>query len=805
MPRLLLSTGILLWACAHVSAQSAQVDFARDVYPIFKQHCFKCHEGVSASSGLRLDLRAEVFGETSGKPLVKAGKSSESRLIQVITGKVPGKMMPRQADPLSEKQISVLRAWIDQGVAWDDKLLPPQFAKSDHWAFQPLAKSEPPRVKNQGWVRNPVDAFIAAGHEQKRLQPAKEADRRTWLRRVTLDLTGLPPSLQEIDDFLNDTSPAARERVVERLLASPQYGERWARHWLDIARWAESEGYESNHLRPYAWRYRDYVVRAFNSDMPFDRFIREQLAGDEITPYSDDQLIATGFLAAARLSSNEEDMFRQRNDMLVDIVNSTSSALLGLTMQCAQCHNHKFDPLTARDYYRFQGFFIKGQVANVALKNAELWKAYEAKKPMGYEAALRERDALFEKGRANRIAEAKKELDADTLKSLAIDRDKRTPEQEKLFRQADLLFQFTPNGIENGLKGEDRKRYEELKKQVAEMEKRMIDRPQAVAYYSPATSPHNLSVLPMKGFYPLIYNPAELGRAKSYLLSAGDVHRPTFALQPGWPAVFGTTPEGSPGRLALAEWIIKNPLTARVYANRVWQHHFGRGIVATANDFGVKGAKPTHPELLDWLAQEFIRSGWSTKHLHRLIVLSSTYAQSAQGNVQNEKVDPDNHLWWHWQPRRLEAEAIRDSMLAVCGELDTQLGGPSATPEQKSNRRSLYLLQKRDLPPQQQALFDGPSAMTESCGQRQATTVPLQALYLLNSEFSVERARALAKRISQEAGDDRSKQIELTFRVTLGRPPVERERSLADRFFDRGDLVQFCQAMMNVNEFVYIE
>lgn len=686
---------------------------------------------------------------------------------------------------------------------------------SGHWAFQPVTKVELPRVKNSSWVRNPIDVFIAAEHETKGLAPAPEADRRTWLRRVTLDLTGLPPTFKEIDDFLNDTSANSYENVVERLLSSPHYGERWGRHWLDVARWAESEGYESNHLRPYAWRYRDYVVRAFNGDMPFDRFIREQLAGDEITPYTDDQLIATGFLAAARLSSNEEDMFRQRNDMLVDIVNATSSAFLGLTMQCAQCHNHRFDPLSANDYYRFQGFFIKGQAANVALKNPEMWKSYEAKRPMGYDEAVRERDALFEKGRTKRIADAKRSCDAETAKALALGREQRTPEQEKLARQADLLFQFTPAGIEAGLQGEDRKRYDLLKKQVADMEKGMLDKPQTFAFYSPATSPHNLTVLPMKGFYPLVYKPEELGSARPYLLSAGDVHRPASALRPGCPEIFGAVPQKASEerpRLALANWLTnpRNPLTARVYVNRLWQHHFGRGIVPTPNDFGIKGAKPTHPALLDWLAGEFMGSGWSTKHMHRLIVLSKTYRQSANGSEENQRIDPDNHLWWRWEPRRLEAEAIRDSLLAVSGELDPSVGGKSIPADQKSTRRSLYLLQKRDIPPQQQSLFDGPGAMTESCGRRQVTTVPLQALYLLNSEFSQERAKALAKRVWQEAGTDRARQIEAAFRLALGRMPNEREVLLANGFFSGASenaaaLSQFCQALLNVNEFVYIE
>jgi hypothetical protein len=389
--------------------------------------------------------------------------------------------------------------------------------------------------------------------------------------------------------------------------------------------------------------------------------------------------------------------------------------------------------------------------------------------------------------------------------------EQRTPEQETLARQTDLLFQFGTGQIEAAVP--DRKRYAELKKQVADMEKGMLEKPQTFGYYSPATSPHAIDVLPMKGFYPLIYAPEELKRAKPYLLAAGDVHQPSFPVDVGWPALFGPTksPElPTRPRLALANWLAdpSHPLAARVYVNRVWQQHFGRGLVASANDFGVKGEPPTHPELLDWLAAEFLDSGGSTKHLHRLIMTSTTYQQSSVAATETLATDPDNLLWSRWQPRRLEAEAVRDSLLMVSGELDPKVGGPSATDE-KTTRRSLYLFQKRDLPPQQQMLFDGPGAMTESCAQRLTTTQPLQALYLLNSKFSVERAEALAKRVFAAAGEDQERQIETCFRLALQRGPEPHERELARRFFDNDGspeaLLRFCQALMNVNEFVYLE
>jgi mono/diheme cytochrome c family protein len=796
------------------------VDFRRDVYPLLTAHCFRCHQGAAASSGYRLDLRAEVLGETNGKPLVQVGDSGKSRLIHLVAGLVPGKVMPQKGERLSAQQVGLLRAWIDQGLKWDDTLLPP-LAVAKHWAFQPVVRPPVPPVKNAAWVRNPIDAFIAARLEAKGLTPAPTATPRVLIRRLAFDLTGLPPAPAEIEAFLADASPDAYEKLVERLLASPHHGERWARHWLDTARWAESEGYESNHLRPYAWRYRDYVVRSFNSDKPFDRFVREQVAGDELLPYADENLIATGFLAGARLSSNEEEQPRQRNDMLVDIVNATASSLLGLTLHCAQCHNHKFDPFTARDYYRFQGFFVKGQVANLALRDPQLLAAYEAARPPEHAPALQLQQTLFEAARARLTAQARKGLSPAQQAALAIPSDQRTPEQERLAQEADLKFQFSANQIENAIPAEDRKLYDELKKKIASIEKRLPDRPQTFGFYSPATSPTKIDVLPMKGFYPLPYRPAELARARPYLLVAGEVQRRGPEVGVGWPAVFGPTPKEKvvqTPRQALADWLTdpQNPLTARVHVNRLWQYHFGRGLVATPSDFGVKGAAPTHPELLDWLASEFVRSGWSTRHIHRLIVTSNTYRQSAQTSADRRAKDPDNHLWGHWVPRRLEAEAVRDALLAVSGELDRSVGGPS-TADAQSLRRGLYLLQRRGSMPAFQPLFDGPDAVLESCGRRHVSTVPLQALYLLNNDFAAERAKAFARRVQSEAGNDRERQIATAFALALGRPPTDAERTAAQRLFQahgggaapgagpNQDLVHLCQALMNVNEFVYVE
>jgi hypothetical protein len=815
---LLLFILCLLPPCASAQGQTAlppaasqKVDFARDIAPLLQSRCFRCHQGTGSSSGYRLDLRAEIIGDTNGKPLAVPGKSGDSRLIHVVSSA----KMPKNGKPLSPAEIGLLRAWIDQGLAWDQALFPTTLA-TDHWAFRPVAKPPVPVVKNQQWVRNPIDAFVAAKHEVMGFAPAAEASRPVLIRRLYLDLIGLLPTPEEVDNFVKDRSPDAYEKLVDRLLASPHYGERWGRHWLDVARWAESEGYESNHLRPFAWRYRDYVVQSLNQDKPFDQFVREQIAGDEITPYSDTNLIATGFLAAARLSSNEEDKWLQRNDVMIDIVNATASTFLGLTMNCAQCHNHKFDPITARDYYRFQGFFLKGQPANLEIRDPQLWSAFQAKRPPDYEDMVREKWDLYEVGRKSLIDEVRKTLNKEQLAALAIPCDKRTNEEEKIVRATDHEFQFSTGKIESGIPAKQRKRYDELKKKLADLDKTVPAHPQTFGFYSPITSPTKIAVLPMKGFYPLPYEPEEMAIARPYLQIGGDVHDIGPKVDVGWPALFGPTPKSAVEkhpRLALADWLVSktNPLTARVHVNRLWQHHFGRGIVTTPGDFGTRGAPPTHPELLDWLARELMDQGWSNKHIHRLIVTSSTYRQSSRHQPEYAEKDEDNQYLWHWQPRRLEAEIIRDLMLAVSGQLDAVMGGPSDAVDGDSLRRGLYLFQKRDFPNPVAALFDGPSACLESASYRHVSTVPLQALYLLNNKFVLDRAKAFAERVEKQAGTDRDRQIQEVFRLALGRLPDDREAKLSQRFFEtytgnrESALTHFCQALMNTNEFLYIE
>jgi mono/diheme cytochrome c family protein len=738
-----VKAAILFWTGWALAQQDpAAPEFFSEVRPLLAVHCHKCHAGDAAKGGLRLDSLAAALKGGDGGPALVPGKPLESPLYQRVASHDRKERMPAKAEPLPEAERHVLRHWIAAGAPWPT---PAEAAKA-HWAFRPLRKPAVPAA-GAGWARSPVDAFIAAAQQAAGVKPSPEADPRTLRRRLSLDLTGLPPAPGDDAD-------------VERLLASPAYGERWGRHWLDLARFAETTGYEGNLLRPSAWRYRDWVVRAFNDDTPYDRFLRDQLAGDEQPDPSDDQLVATGFLAHGRLDNNQEDRVAQRNDHLVDIANAAAAVSFGLSFACAQCHEHKWDPITHEDYYRFMGFFVRGQVVNLKLKDPAAWAAWEK-------------------------TETPELRDAKAYRATL----KKSPEDARLV--------------------------EELDKKIARLEKARPDPPHAWGFYGPHTGPNTLKTYPIQGQYPMPYDAALLRQARPRLLRRGDPHQPGPELGVGWPEVFGPTPKGlgatSP-RTALADWLTRpdHPTVARVFVNFVWLRHFGRGLVETPLDFGLRGAKPTHPELLDWLAADFIEHGWSVKHLQRRIVNSATYRQASRA------VDVPDRLYARWTPRRLEAEAIRDSLLAVSGELDRRVGGPSVeeaprtkksdyskepTFETTQTRRSLYYVQRRHEFPSLQSLFDGPRA-EEACARRNVSTVSLQPLYLLNNAFVVDRAKAFAARI-RGAVDV----VGEAFELALGRAPGPAERADAEAFLARGGpaLEHFAQVLFNLNEFAYVD
>jgi hypothetical protein len=827
-------------ACGLNSApgQDRVIDFRRDVYPILSERCFSCHAGADAESGRRLDLREELTGESTGVALVIPGDSRGSRLIDLVSGRDPKLVMPPEGPQLTDAQVGLLGRWIDTGLVWDDELLPPLPATSKHWAFQTVRRPHVPQLADDARSLNPVDCFIAARHRALQLTPAPEADRRTLVRRLSLDLLGLPPSATQVEAFDQDRRMDAYERLVDSLLASPHYGERWGRHWLDVARWAESEGFESNHPRPSAWRYRDYVVESFNQDRPYDEFVRQQIAGDELPKCSDENLIATGFLAAARISSNEEDKWLQRNDVNVDIVNAVGSAFLGLTLSCAQCHSHKFDPISLRDYYALQAFFVRGQPVDVRLTEPRNCAEYESLRPVEYEPMLALQEALFEAARQRMITEETGKLSPEERAVLQMPIAERTREQERLARQANLRFQKTPDGIRKYMSADDRKLYEQLNKRIEEIEQQTPAIPQTFAFYSPVTSPHNLEVLPSLGFYPLPFDPQYFAGMQPYLMARGDVHALGPRVVPGWPTVLGARERnaGPPGggvertRRDLADWLTEpdHPLVARVWVNRIWLAHFGRGLVATPDDFGLRGQPPSHPELLDWLAAELVDSGWSTRHIQRLIVTSRTYRQSGRTSAETVAADPDNELLTRWTPRRLDAEVLRDSMLAVAGMLDCRMGGSSVPIEEReaSTRRALYHFQRRGRADDMLGLFDGPNECAASCAQRTSSTTPLQSLYLLNDPFWLRVCEALAGSLEEGSGPDDEAFVEAAFQTVLQRSPTKTDRAAAlgllrsirneaagpsnasateDGAQRPSARALLCQALLNLSEFAFLE
>jgi len=755
------------------------VSFRDEVYPLLSARCLECHRGDDPKSGTRLDhldamLDFVVPGNADGSPLMQ-------RIAAIDSDE---QMPPADAGPaLTDEERTLVQAWIDQGASWDEELLPTPRIQSDHWAFQPIARPAVPVADADDDVRTPVDAFILAACREAGVVPVENADRKTLIRRLSFDLTGLPPTPEQVEQFVSDDRPDAYERLVERLLTSPHHGERWGRHWLDLARFAESNGHQHNRDRPHAWRYRDYVVESFNSGETYDQFLAEQIAGDELEPFRDSNLIATGFLAAARYSGNELDKTRQRNDILVDVVNTTASAVLGLTMECAQCHNHKFDPISARDYYRFQGFFLQAQPVNVVLPDAT--------------AALA---AQTESDAQARLVEEQQEIFKSVHERMIRAERKRRPNGEIL---------ITPSSVLKGMTAEERERYDQLSKLIDSL-------PQTWAFHSPVTASRPLHVPKLDLRWPLEFDPQQLAALKPTLYVRGDIGSPGPVVGTGWPAVLGPPPSDPDiarhPRTDLVEWLTsrENPLTARVWVNRIWQYHFGRGLVADASNFGVETPLPRHAALLDWLAIELIDSGWDTRHIQRLILLSNAYRRSSRHSTANASIDPDNELHWKWVSRRLEAEAIRDAILAVAGTLDDSIGGPSDDAAD-SRRRSLYQFQRRDQQTRMQELFDGPSTLT-SCSRRDVSTVPLQPLYLLNNEFTRQQSTAFAERVRDTAGDDRSAQIETAFVLAFGRSPDTTEQEQSKQFFakftdnDTQDsaLVDFCQALLNLNEFLYL-
>jgi hypothetical protein len=703
--------------------------------------------------------------------------------------------------------------------------------------FQPPRRPAVPAVKNKEWVANPIDAFILAELEGKGLSPNPRADKLQLLRRVTYDLTGLPPTIDEQEKFVADDSPGAYAKVVDRLLASPRYGERWAQHWLDLVRYAESDGFKADDYRPGAHRYRDYVIKALNDDLPYDRFVRQQLAGDELEPDNLDAVIATGFNRLWPDEYNAANLEQRRQEILDDMTDTTGFVFLGLTFACARCHDHKYDPILQTDYFRLQAFFsgFKPRDDVPALDTATR-KKYEEQLKAWEDATKDIRDEMEQIVGPKRAAIRKKNLEKfrpEILECVNAPPEKRTPYQWQIALMAEKQAGtkgLTTKTLADKLPEDQKKRYQELEKQLA-----------AVEPPAPPVPPFAMSI-------------SDLGReaAPVHLLQGGDWHKPKELLEPGFPAFLGgdkverSLPDGveSTGlRAALARWLTRkdNPLTARVMVNRLWQHHFGTGIVGTPNDFGTLGGEPTHPALLDWLAVEFVEHGWSLKYLHKLMVTSAAYCQdstvdpNSPAHKKTLAADRENRLLWHANRRRLEGEALRDAMLAISGELNLRMYGVSARPKlpekvssyawnpdakvEDQNRRSVYVFVKRNMRYPLFDTFDWPD-LHNSCGRRSVTTTAPQALLLLNGDFTKERANKLGADLLAKYRSDDAALVAHGYRVAWGRTATADEIKLGVGFIakqtarleaKRGEsaraeaVADFCHALLNTNEFLYVD
>lgn len=944
-----------------------KIDYKADVAPILERSCYQCHGPKKHQAGLSLHNRDKAMTGGDSGPIFEAGNSAESLLIEVTARVDPDYAMPPEGegDPLTAAEVGVLRAWIDQGADWPvDATAESTGIKSDHWAFQPPQPPTPPAVENEGWIRNPIDQFVLARLEKEGLAPSPEADRRTLIRRLSLDLIGLPPTLEEVDAFLADDRPDAYERLVDRLLASPQHGEAWARHWLDRARYADTNGYEKDRERSI-WPYRDWVIRSINADMPFDEFTIEQIAGDLLPGATPDQKTATGFHRNTMI--NEEggiDVEEFRYIATVDRVATTGTVWLGLTIQCAQCHTHKFDPITQREYYQFFAFLNNADEPDVELPDpdiaarraaieaeiqkleADLENQYPPDGPESLAAQVEAWEKTFNPGRWSILKPSKLvsrkhatlelqpdgsilatgdkpnndvyEIDIPTgLKAITALRlevltDPSLPEggpgRAPLFQVGDFLLteleataapadgsadpvsisfsrateDYAPKGRSaalavdgvldtgwsvQGQVGRPHQAVFELKEPLGDgsplilrlalhqefIHQMTIGRFRLWATTDAAPAPasgvptdveavllippgdrtdeqnrrvvqYYLSIAPelAKQREPIAALRKSLPRfpttmvmeersakhaRKTHIHKRGEFLSLGEEVQPGVPAVLHPIPPGAPAnRLTLARWLVddRNPLVGRVIMNQLWQTYFGRGLVTTTEDFGLQGEPPSHPELLDWLATEFPRRGWSMKAMHRAIVTSASYRQSSRAAPEQIAADPKNVLLGRGPRFRVDAETIRDIALSAAGLLAQPIGGPSVRPPQPDGasslaygqaawvadkgasryRRGLYTFLKRTSPYAAFTTMDAPGSET-TCVRRERSNTPLQALTMLNDDVFIEAAGALARRLIREAPEpSEDARLNLAYRLCLGREPRPEERARVLAFYN---------------------
>jgi len=807
--RLRISARLLAVWIFFGSAPAESQELPSQALSVLQRRCLQCHNASAAMSGLQMLTREQLLKGGSRGAAIKPGNASGSLLFQVVSQ--AGKLVMPPAGKLSEDETRILRTWIDQGAQWPASAK--QEAQADWWAFcKPLRPKVPSAAGG-----HPVDAFLMEKLGAARIEPMPEADRLTLLRRACFDLHGLPPTPEQVKGFLDDSAPGAWERLIDSLLASPRYGEKWGRHWLDLVRYGDTSGFEQDPYTLEAWRYRDYVIKSLNDDKPYDRFVKEQLAGDELWPDDPEARTGTGYF---RVGANRDMLFKVEElnavERLTDAVDTTSTVFLGLTTGCARCHDHKFDPISQRDFYRMQAIFVPAVNDRVFLEYnmARFYdiaaNSREFKLRQIGDAIDRIQKPYREKSRQEKI----NRVSADAQAAIAIAAEKRTPEQQALVTDSEAALKVSDDEIRAALTPADAVRLHQIEKRLVSM----------FANYAPP---------------PMAPGIIDVGREapKTFIAVRGNPDMPGEEVRPGFLSVLGGGEIPDPPlrakttgrRKALAEWLAsaENPLFARVMMNRVWQYHFGQGLLKTPSDFGVRAGQPSHPELLDWLATEFSERKWSLKAIHKLLMTSQAYRRSSNVPEAARQQDPANVLLSHMSRRRLQAEEIRDSILQVSGALDLKAGGMPVVPPLEAEelfgligkpenawvvsdnveehfRRSIYLLSRRTFQQPMFEAFDSPDGIL-SCSRRNESTTAPQSLALLNSAFMQDQSRILAAKVES---------LEDAWKHVLFREPTATERTAAAEFVERqtqrlgsrpAAMAELARGLMNLNEFLYVD
>ncbi len=826
MQRTVILVGVAAAAAFTLQAQSIESAARR----VIEANCASCHSAATRMGGLELQSREGLLKGGGRGAAVVPGKSGDSLLLQAVMRTGALQMPPGKA-ALAAADVDALRRWIDEGAPWTATAS--QSRGSDWWSFRKLSPAIPPGPGN------PIDAFILAKLREKSLQPAPLADRRTLIRRATLDLHGLLPDPDAVERFVSDSSPDAWPKLIDSLLSSQRYAERWGRHWLDVVRYADTGGFETDIYFPNAWRYRDYVIKSFDQDKPFDRFVQEQIAGDEMFPdnldldgdfkipepklANLDARVATGLYTVGP-AYHEAALFggQIRYEWLTDVADTTGEAFLGLTLGCARCHNHKFDPITQRDYHAMMAIFAGSEEREIPVISQFNIFGFKS----GYPTWLRVEEVkgqiqrIDAKARQRVVDKVRARFSPEVLAAVEVPVQKRNPEQRALAMKLEQAM--TEAGLQENAEGKDAD-IPYTAEETTKREKLIVELGQAALKANPVAQTATV-----------------LGHALTtpdiHLTHRGDWRSKGDKVDPAFPVVLaaGKTVESQGPlawgrRKALAQWLTEpdHPLTARVFVNRVWHWHFGRGIVGTPSDFGRQGEEPTHPELLDWLAREFMSQGWSAKKLHRTIMLSEAYQRSSGFDAANAKIDANNRYLWRMNRLRMDAETLRDSVLASSGALNLKMGGrpvipvlskeeystmwarnqwPEAMDPTERDRRSVYLYVKRSFPMPMLTTFDAPDTSV-SCSRRDSTTVAPQALTLMNGEFMVKQAARFAERLKKASPDNPRAWVEQAWRVALGRAPAAQEltRALPGLAEDPGALSRLCLVLLNMNEFVYAD